>query len=428
MILIKDGRVIDPKSGLDKIADIVIEDDKIIKIREVEKSSDYDYIIDAKGLIAAPGLIDVHVHLRDPGFTYKEDILTGAKAAAAGGFTTIIAMANTKPVVDNEETLAYVQKKAQKAEIRVLQSVAVTKDLKGKELTDFKKLKELGAAGFTDDGIPIRDGKLMKKAFELAKECDMPISLHEEDPDFIIRQGVNQGKVSKQLEYGGAPACSEYVMAARDCMLALETGASVNIQHISSGISVELVRLAKKLGAKVYAEATPQHFSLTEEAVLEKGSLARVNPPLRTEEDRMKIIEGLKDGTIDMIATDHAPHSQEEKAKDIKNAPSGMIGLETALALGITNLVREGHLTMEEMLEKLTINPARLYHLDSGYLEEGKKADIVIFDEAEQWTVSDEFYSKSSNSPFIGKKLYGRVKYTICSGKVVYTDTKKQNL
>lgn len=428
MILIKDSRVIDPKSGLDQTVDIVIEDDKITKIGEFERSRDYDHIIEAKGMIAAPGLIDVHVHLRDPGFTYKEDILTGAKAAAAGGFTTIIAMANTKPVVDNEETLAYVQKKAEETEIRVLQSVAVTKELKGKELTDFKKLKALGAAGFTDDGIPIRDGKLIKKAFELAKECDMPISLHEEDPDFIKRQGVNQGKVSEQLEYGGAPACSEYVMVARDCMLALETGASVNIQHISSGVSVELVRMAKKLGAKVYAEATPQHFSLTEEAVLEKGSLARVNPPLRTEEDRIKIIEGLKDGTIDMIATDHAPHSKEEKAKDIKTAPSGMIGLETALALGITNLVREGHLTMEQMLEKLTINPARLYHLDSGYLAEGQKADIVIFDESEQWTVSDEFYSKSSNSPFIGQKLYGRVKYTICNGKIVYTDEKKQNL
>lgn len=421
MILIKDGRVIDPKSGMDETLDLKIENGKIIGIGKYQRSNDYDRIIEAAGKIVAPGLIDVHVHFRDPGFTYKEDIASGAAAAAAGGFTTVVCMANTKPVVDNAETLQYVLDKAAEAPIHVLTTAAVSKNFEGQELTDFTRLKEMGAVGFTDDGIPLQDPLIMKEAMERAKDLHVPISLHEEDPQYIERSGVNQGRVSQQLNYGGAPALAEHTMVARDCMLALDTGARINIQHISSAVSVELVKLAKQLGADVWAEASPQHFSATEELVLEKGALARVNPPLRTEEDRYRIIEGLKEDTIDMIATDHAPHSDEEKAKDIKEAPSGMIGLETALALGITNLVRTGQLTMSHLLEKMVVKPAEFYALDTGFIAEGADADLVIFDEYEKWTVK-EFKSKASNSPFIGRELYGKVKYTLCGGAVVYEE------
>jgi dihydroorotase len=418
MILIKNGRVIDPKTKRDEITDVILEGDKIQSIGTAPEG-DYEQVIDAKGCIVSPGLIDVHVHFRDPGLTYKEDIESGSKAAAAGGFTTVVCMANTKPTVDNVETLTDLLKRAKSLPIKMLQTSAVSKGLKGEELVDFQAMKEAGAVGFTDDGIPLMDTGLVKKAMEYAKECNMPISLHEEDPAFIDAPGVNKGVVSEQLGYGGASSLAEDVMVARDIAIAMETGASVDIQHISSGTSVDLVRFAREHGANVVAEASPHHFSLTEEAVLEHGTLARMNPPLRTEEDRLKIIEALKDGTITIIATDHAPHSAEEKAQPLEKAPSGIIGLETALALGVTNLVQAGHLTMMELLEKMTINPANLYHLEQGSIEAGKPADLVIFNENESYVV-DKFYSKASNSPFIGAKLNGKIKYTICNGKVVF--------
>ncbi|WP_282923659.1 dihydroorotase [Mediterraneibacter massiliensis] len=421
MILIKNGRVIDPKSGTDETLDILIEEGKIAGIGKYKRSNEYERIIEAEGKIVAPGLIDVHVHFRDPGLTYKEDIESGAKAAAAGGFTTVVCMANTKPPVDNADTLSYVLKKGKKTGIHVLSVAAVTKGMKGKELTDFAELKKAKAVGLSDDGIPIKDSRLMYEALKRAKEEGLAISLHEEDPDFVFQAGINKGAVSESLGIGGAMALSEQLMVARDCTLALETGARVSIQHVSSKIAVEYIRLAQKLGADVWAEATPQHFSLTEKDALEKKTLAKVNPPLRTEDDRYGIIEGLKDGTIQIIATDHAPHSAEEKDREITKAPSGMIGLETALALGITNLVRTGSLTMEYFLKKMTLNPAELYGLDSGYIAEGAPADLVIFDEFEKWKV-EKFHSRSNNSPFIGEELYGKVKYTICSGRVVYED------
>ena len=421
MILIKDGRVVDPASGMDEALDVVLEHGRVKALGKFPQTEEYERIIDAQGKVVAPGLVDVHVHFRDPGLTYKEDITTGAAAAAAGGFTTVVCMANTKPVVDSVETLTELLGRMRQLPIHVLSAAAVTRNFGGKELTDMRALRAAGAAGFTDDGIPIVDTGVLFEAMKVARELDVPISLHEEDPALIAAAGVNQGEVSRQLNYGGAPALAEEALVARDCMLALRSGAKVDIQHISSGVSVEVVRSMKRLGASVFAEVTPQHFSLTEQAVLERGTLTKVNPPLRTERDRYALIQGLKDGTIDFIATDHAPHSREEKARPLNEAPSGMIGLETALALGITNLVRKGHLTMLQLLEKMTVNPARFYGLDCGTLKEGAAADLVIFDEREAWTVEeDKFHSKSCNSPFIGMELYGKVCCTICGGQVVY--------
>lgn len=421
MILIKNGRLIDPASKRDEIVDIAIENGKIKEIGKIDGEK-FEEIIDAKGYVVSPGLIDVHVHFRDPGFTYKEDILSGAKSAARGGFTTVVCMANTKPVVDNVETLKYINEKAKEACINVLQVGSVTKSFRGKELTNFEELLENGAVGFSDDGIAIMDTEMLYEAMKKAKELDVPISLHEEDSNFIETAGVNDSEIAKKLGLkGGAKTCAEDIMVARDCMIALETGAKVSIQHISSGVAVETVRFAKSLGAKVYAEAAPHHFTLTEEDVLKYGSLAKMNPPLRSEKDKQIIIEGLKDNTIEIIATDHAPHSNEEKNRAFAACPSGIIGLETSLALGVTSLVNKEHISLMSLLEKMTINPARLYNLNRGHIAEGEIADIVIFDENEKWTVTD-FDSKSSNSPFIGCELLGKVKYTISEGKIVYTD------
>lgn len=426
MILIKDGRVVDPETGLDETLDLIIEDGRIKEIGKFSESESYEKIISAKGKIVAPGLVDIHVHFRDPGFTYKEDIETGARSAAAGGYTTVVCMANTKPVIDNVEVLKELEKREETLPIHVYNTAAVTMGLKGKELTDMPELLKAGAIGFTDDGIPIKDEKLVMEAMKTAAQLDVPISFHEEDPDLIGNSGINSGEVARKLGLEGAPALAEEVLVARDCLLALRTGAKINIQHVSSEVSVQIIRLMKKMGAKVYAEVTPQHFSLTEEAVLRKGTLAKVNPPLRTEKDRYALIQGLREGVLDVIATDHAPHSPEEKNRELKQAPSGMIGLETALALGITNLVRKGHLTLSQLLEKMTVMPAGLYGMECGNIKKGANADLVIFDEREKWRV-EHFWSKSENSPFIGEELYGKVKYTICRGKIVYTDEEEKH-
>lgn len=422
MILIKNGRIVDSVRQFDDIADILIDGKTIVKVGknlEFDENDSNLRVIDASGLVAAPGLMDAHVHFRDPGFTYKEDIETGAKAAAKGGFTMVVCMANTKPAVDNLETLKYIQDKAAKTGIHILQASTITKGLQGKELVDMDAMANAGACGFTDDGIPILNEKILVEAMEKAGELDLPVSLHEEDPAFIIRPGVNQGTVSEKLGYGGASRTAEDVMVARDVILALHTGASVCIQHISSGNSVELVRTAKKLGADVHAEATPHHFTLTEDAVLEYGTLARMNPPLRTEKDRQEIIEGIKDGTIDMIVTDHAPHSMEEKAKPLADAPSGITGLETSLSLGIKSLVQPGHISLMKLMELMSKNPAEFYRMEPASITEGAVADLVIFGENELWTV-DKFASKASNSPFKGWELPGKVHFTICDGNIVY--------
>lgn len=418
-MIIKNGLLIDPVKEVQYVADLRISEGKISEIGENLLAAADEEIFDASGKCVAPGLIDGHVHFRDPGLTYKEDIHTGALSAAAGGFTTVICMANTKPVVDNVETLKYVLDKAKDEKINVLQAGAVSVGFQGKEMTDFEELLKNGATGLTDDGIPLKDENFVRAAMERAKALDVVLSFHEEDPALITNNGVNRGKASEFYGIGGSPEQAEISLVQRDCELAKEIGAKINVQHISSGKAVELVRQAKAAGAFVYSEATPHHFTLTEEACIKHGTLAKMNPPLRTEEDRLAIIEGLQDGTIDMIATDHAPHSAEEKAKSITEAPSGIIGLETSLALGITSLVKPGHLSLVELIKKMSLNPARIYGLDKGTLEIGRDADLVIFDTDKCWT-PEKYYSKAVNTPFTGMELNGEVCATICGGDIVF--------
>ena len=418
-MIIKNGLLIDPVKEMTYVADLRISDGKIAEIAENIEASGNEEIIDASGKCVAPGLIDGHVHFRDPGFTYKEDIHTGALSAAAGGFTTVICMANTKPVVDNVETLKYVLDTGKNEKINVLQAGAVSVGFKGEEMTNFEELLANGATGLTDDGIPLKDENFVRRAMEKAKELDVVLSFHEEDPAFITNNGVNRGKASEFYGIGGSPEEAEISLVKRDCELAKEIGAKINVQHISSGKAVDLVRQAKVAGANVYAEATPHHFTLTEEACIKHGTLAKMNPPLRMEEDRLAIIKGLQDGTIDMIATDHAPHSAEEKAKPITDAPSGIIGLETSLALGITSLVKPGHLSLVELIKKMSLNPAVIYGLDKGTLNIGKDADLVIFDTEKCWT-PENYYSKATNTPFTGAELTGEVVMTICGGETAF--------
>lgn len=420
MLLIRNGYMIDPKSGREGNYDILTDGDKIVKIgKELSCPSAGCEVVDAEGLLAAPGLVDVHVHFREPGFTQKEDIVTGAAAAARGGFTTVVMMANTKPSIDSPEVLRQVLDRGRETGIHVLSCANVTKGMKGQELTPMKELAAAGAVGFTDDGVPLLEKEIVRSAMKAAAELDMPVSFHEENPKYIENNGINRGRASEYFGIGGSPREAETDLIERDLELALETGACINIQHISTREGVELVRRAKKRGTNIHAEATPHHFTLTEEAVVRYGTLAKMNPPLREEEDRLEIIRGLVDGTIDIIATDHAPHTAEEKAKPITEAPSGIIGLETSLALGITQLVDKGYLTMKQLLRLMSANPASMYHLDAGYLAEGGPADLILIDTAVRW-VPGEYASKASNTPFTGWELKGRVTRTICRGRIVF--------
>ena len=418
-MILKKGHLVNPATGTDAVMDIRFDNGIIQEIGTDLTPSVSEKVLDISGLVVAPGLVDTHIHFRDPGFTYKEDLHTGSLAAAKGGFTSVICMANTKPVVDSVNTLKDILTRAKEEKIHIYQTASVSYGLNGEKMTDFDALAANGACGFTDDGIPLMNAVFCYNAMKKAAELHMPVSLHEEDKSFIANNGINAGKVAEKLGIEGSPAIAEEVMVARDCMLALRTGASVVIQHISSGNSVELVRTALKLGADIHAEATPHHFTLTEEAVLDHGTLAKMNPPLRSEEDRQAIIRGLQDDTIDLIATDHAPHSAEEKAKPLTEAPSGITGLETSLGLGITSLVKPGYLSLIDLLAKMTCNPADLYQLPAGNIQVNAPADFVIFNPEEKWTVSD-FASKASNSPFKGTELYGKIHYTICNGEIIY--------
>lgn len=426
MLLVKNGYMIDPRSQREGAFDLLLDHGKIVRIAQqgdLEDTVGPDAaVLDASRCIVAPGLVDTHAHFRDPGYPEKEDIHSGATAAAAGGYTSIIMMANTNPPIDNTKVLERVLEKCAKEKIHIYSAANVTLHMQGKELTDFEALKEAGAKVFTDDGVPVRNRLLLRSALLHAKALDMPVSLHEEDPSLISENGINGGGAAAAY-YGikGSPREAEITMIREDVQAAAQTGAALCIQHISTAEGVALVRHARQINPLIRAEATPHHFSLTEEAVIRCGALAKVNPPVRTEHDRMEIIRGLQDGTISFIATDHAPHTAAQKAvTPLWKAPSGMIGLETALSLSIRELVNPGFLTMMQLLRLLTWNPAEYYKLPAGSIEEDGPADLVIFDPQAQWTVPDHFASRSSNSPFIGETLPGVVRWTIADGEIVY--------
>lgn len=422
-LLIQNGRVVDPVSGTVSILDLYVENGRVLQL-ERDIRAEADQVIDATGMVVCPGLVDMHVHLRDPGLTYKEDIFTGTAAAARGGVTAVACMANTKPTVDTPEQIQYIREKAAQAcGVHVYPIGAVSVGLQGGELTDADALKKAGAIALSDDGCNVDNANLMRDALIHAKRLELPVLCHCEDTSMVANRAVNEGSVSRQLWMEGRPAIAEEIMVMRDAMLAEETGAAVHICHVSTAGSVEIIRQFKKKGVAITCETCPQYFTLTEDKVLEQGSLARVNPPLRTKLDVEAILEGLRDGTIDVIATDHAPHSVEEKAKPLAEAPSGMVGLETALGVTLTALYHTGFMDLSDILKKMTFHPACILRIPKGRLSLGGEADFTIFSPDEEWTVEpDQFASKGRNTPFKGRKLKGRVKYTIVGGRVVYGD------
>lgn len=425
-LLIKNGRVVHPVTGAVLLQDIYLEDGKIALLdRGLETAA--DRTIDAKGLMVCPGLVDMHVHLRDPGLTYKEDICTGTAAAARGGVTSLACMANTDPVVDCPEQVTYVKERAKEGSgTRVFPIAAVSKGLRGQELTDAEALKAAGAIALSDDGCNVDNANLMRDALIMASRLEMPILCHCEDTSMVAGRAVNEGSVSRQLWLEGRPAIAEEIMVMRDAMLAEETGAHVHVCHVSTARSVDIIRKMKKKGVNITCETCPQYFTLTEDEVLTKGAMARVNPPLRTEKDVKGILAGLKDGTIDVIATDHAPHSAEEKSRPLTKAPSGMVGLETSLAITLTALYHTKKMDLPAIIRRMSTNPADILHLPSGRMSIGVAADLTIFDPDEEWVIDPyKFASKGRNTPFAGMTVKGKVKYTIVDGEVIYEDAGK---
>lgn len=416
-LLIKNARVIDPSQDFDKVADILIEDGKIAGLGSFENA---DEIIDASGLAAAPGLVDMHVHLRDPGQTYKEDIISGCKAAAAGGVTSLLAMPNTSPTVDNAETIRYILSKAENADAKVYVAASISKGLKSKEPTDLNEVKEAGAVALSDDGRPVEDTKMLIEAMKNAPKLGMAVTAHCESLPIANGGIMNEGEVSRKLKVKGIPESAEDCGAQREVAFADVLGVPVHICHVSTKNSVAMIRDAKKRGVKVTCETAPHYFSLTERELLGRDADYRMNPPLRRKEDRQAIVEGLKDGTIDAIATDHAPHSPEEKL-DFEKAPNGSIGMETSLSAGITKLVKTKELTISELIRKMSVNPAQILNIKAGSLKDGYPADVVIFNIDEKYTVDiNKLHGKSKNCPFKNREMYGRVRYTILDGKVVF--------
>ena len=422
-VLIKGGHVIDPKTNTDGISDILIEDGMITEVDNI--SDDLEIlngdVINAEGKLVLPGLVDAQCHLRDPGFEYKEDIESGTRSAAAGGFTSVACMPNTNPVADNESVIKYIINKAkQDGVVNVYPIGAISKGQKGEELSEIGELKFAGAVAISDDGKPLKRSSLMKRALEYSSMFDITVISHCEDMDIVDEGVMNEGYWSTIMGLRGIPSAAEEIMVARDLILAEYTKVPIHIAHVSTELSVELIRHAKKRGVKVTCETCPHYFVLTDEACTGFNTYAKVNPPLRTERDVKAVIEGLKDGTIDVIATDHAPHHIDEKNVEFNLAANGIVGFETALPLAITYLVKPGHLTMNQLVEKMCVNPSKILGLNKGTLEVGRSADITILDVEEEFVVDvNKFKSKAKNSPFDGFKLKGSIYYTIVNGNVV---------
>ena len=423
-ILLKNGRLIDYKTKTDKVIDILINDNKIEKIaKDINEKA--DRIIDCTNLNIIPGMIDMHCHLREPGFEYKETIETGARSAVCGGFTTICPMPNTKPTPDSAIFLQKIIEEGKRVNLcNILPFASVSKGEKGEELVDFDELKTAGAIGFSDDGMPVVNSRMMREAMIKVDSLGSFVSSHCEEKS-VSSGAINAGKVADELGVEGVLPEAEEIMAAREIVISETNNVRGHICHISTKTSKDMIRDAKKRGVKITCETCPHYFSFTVDEVLKSGANAKMNPPLREEKDRKAIIEGLKEGTIDAIITDHAPHSVEEKERELSKAPNGIIGFETALAAEIMNLVDTGDLSYLDLVRVTSYNPAKLLKIDRGTIEEGKVADITIFDPNERYTYTkDMIVSKSKNSPFIGKELKGKVKYTIVDGRVVYSDKK----
>ena len=416
-LLLQNVRLIDPSQGLDQVGDLLLEDGKVAQIGKGLSCEDGE-TIDGTGLTAAPGLVDMHVHLRDPGLTYKEDVYSGCRAAAAGGVTSLLAMPNTKPAMDTPETVRLLLERAKTADAAVYTAACITKDLKGETLADLAGLREAGAIALSDDGRPVVNTRCLLEALEQAPGLGMVVTAHCEDLYLASGGLMHEGAVSRKLGVPGIPAAAEDCGTAREIAAAASIGASIHICHVSTKGSVELIRDAKARGVKVTAETCPHYLLLTDGALESRDADYRMNPPLREEKDRMAMLEGLKDGTLDAIATDHAPHSPEEKS-DFLKAPNGSIGMETSLAASLTAL--EGHLSLPEILQKMSWNPARILNIPAGTLQVGAPADVVLFDPEKRWTVDENaLHGKSRNTPFKGMTLKGKVAMTIFHGRVVY--------
>ncbi len=419
-ILITNGRIIDVKNGIDMIGDLYVKDGRIIKLGEhITPCKAPDEIIDAKGMVVMPGMVDIHVHLRDPGFTHKEDIKSGTAAAAMGGFTSVACMPNTNPVTDSAEVISYIKERAKEVGYaHVYPIAAITKGQKGEEMTDLEELYKAGAAAFSDDGRPVIKTSHMADAMARAAKLGVPVISHCEDLD-LAKGVMNEGEVSRRLGVDGIPNLCEDLMIAREVTIAEELDVPVHIAHVSTASGAEIIRNAKIRGVKVTCETCPHYFSLTDEEVANLGTNAKVNPPLRTSEDVKRIADAVADGTIDVIATDHAPHHADEKAKGLTAAPSGLVGLETALAVSLTYLYRVGKMPLADIISKLTAAPADVLGIEAGTLGIGKPADITVVDIDEKWTVdANKFASRGRNTPYDGMTLYGKVKYTICAGRI----------
>ena len=421
-LLLKNGKVFDYKTKLNNKYDILIENDKIVKIeKNINETADKE--IDCTNLNIIPGMIDIHCHLREPGFEYKETIETGSKSAVAGGFTTICPMPNTKPTPDNVETLKKIIEEAKRVNLcNILPYASVSKGEKGEELVDFEKLKEAGAIAFSDDGMPVVNSRMMRQAMIEADKLGTYVASHCEEKS-VSAGAINAGLVADKLGVQGVLPEAEEIMAAREIVISETNNVRGHICHISTKTSKNMIRDAKKRGVKITCETCPHYFTFTVDEVLKSGTNAKMNPPLREEKDRQAIIEGLKEGTIDCIITDHAPHSESEKDVELAKAPNGIIGFETALSAEIMNLVDPGHIDYLNLVRLTSYTPAKILHIDNerGSIEIGKKADVTIFDPNEEYIYTkDMIVSKSKNSPFIGKKLKGKVKYTIVNGRIVW--------